>query len=430
MTKTHEPKTLIEKEEAKDEVVLSVNSVSKKFCRSLKRSLFYGVRDITSELLGQQRQSQGLRPDEFWALRDVSFDLRRGDALGLVGANGAGKSTLLKIISGLIKPDTGFVEGKGRLAPLIALGAGFNPVLTGRENIYANMSILGLSKREIDERLDAVIEFAEIGNAIDAPVKSYSSGMAARLGFASAIFTEPDILLIDEVLAVGDMKFREKCHQRLHDLRLRGTSFILVSHSNHEISNVCESGLYLSQGELVASGSMFSVLEQYIEELFPTDKNTITQGTFKQQKTRAESKGLDIISLSFKDKNGQTIVSPTTGEEVEFCVNCKVHRQINEINLYIVINSETGNGCRLNINTFHDNCELPGVAPGEAEIKLQLPFLALISGFYKMDIYVKEGSLYTLDLVESFKFKVNGEFDVNQNLFYQPRSWNITAKKA
>ncbi|MEC4888413.1 MAG: ATP-binding cassette domain-containing protein, partial [Scytonema sp. PMC 1070.18] len=149
--------------QTESEVILSANRVSKKFCRDLKRSLLYGVQDIASEVLGFGDKRDKLRPNEFWALNNVSFELRKGEALGLVGKNGSGKSTLMRVIAGLIKPDTGFVEVSGRVAPLIALGAGFNPILTGRENIYANMSILGLSKKEIDERFDEVVEFAEIG---------------------------------------------------------------------------------------------------------------------------------------------------------------------------------------------------------------------------------------------------------------------------
>ncbi|MEC4816626.1 MAG: ABC transporter ATP-binding protein, partial [Scytonema sp. PMC 1069.18] len=220
-------------QDSESDIVLSVHGVSKKFCRNLKRSLLYGVRDITSELLGLREKNDELRPKEFWALKDISFQLRRGEALALVGKNGSGKTTLLRIIAGLIKPDTGFVEINGRVAPLIALGAGFNPVLTGRENIYANMAILGLSNKEIDKRFDEVVEFAEIEDAIDAPVQSYSSGMAARLGFSCAIHTEPEILLIDEVLAVGDVKFRLKCSRKLSQLQNYGTSFILVSHNSY-----------------------------------------------------------------------------------------------------------------------------------------------------------------------------------------------------
>jgi lipopolysaccharide transport system ATP-binding protein len=240
--------------QSKDDIILSVDRVSKRFCRDLKKSLLYGLQDITTDLVGMRQESEHLRPKEFWALDDVSFQLRRGDALGLVGKNGSGKSTLLRIIAGLIKPDRGSVRIKGRVAPLIALGAGFNPILSGRENIYTNMSILGLSKAEIEERFDDVVAFAEIGDALDSPVQSYSSGMAARLGFASAIHTFPDILLIDEVLAVGDAKFRTKCYQHLAKLREQGTSFILVSHNALSIMAICDTAIYLSKSKLKLSG--------------------------------------------------------------------------------------------------------------------------------------------------------------------------------
>lgn len=198
----------IENAVPKNDVVLSLNGVSKKFCRDFKRSLLYGMQDISQEVLAiRNDKNNNLRRQEFWALQDVSFDLHRGDALGLIGKNGSGKSTLLRIIAGLIKPDVGSVEVYGRVAPLIALGAGFNPVLTGRENIYANMSILGLKRTEIDERFEEVVEFAELANAIDSPVRSYSSGMAARLGFSCAVHTSSEILLIDEVLSVGDIRY-------------------------------------------------------------------------------------------------------------------------------------------------------------------------------------------------------------------------------
>jgi lipopolysaccharide transport system ATP-binding protein len=231
-----------------DNIVLSVTGVSKKFCRSLKRSLLYGVKDVAAEMTGLRSRQDALRKDEFWALENVSFQVRQGEALGLIGKNGSGKSTLLRMIAGLIKADTGSIEIKGRVAPLIALGAGFSPILTGRENIYANMSILGLSKKEIKERFDDVVAFAEVGEAIDAPVQTYSSGMAARLGFASAIFTEPDILLIDEVLAVGDAKFQAKCSTKLAELSDKGTTFILVSHNSMVINAVCSSAIYLARG--------------------------------------------------------------------------------------------------------------------------------------------------------------------------------------
>ncbi|MEI8078291.1 MAG: ATP-binding cassette domain-containing protein, partial [bacterium] len=157
------------------DVLVSVDQVSKKFCRSLKKSLWYGVRDVASEILGGNQRERELRTGEFWAVKDVSFELKRGECLGLIGRNGAGKTTLLRMLNGLIKPDHGRITMRGRIGALIALGAGFNPVLTGRENIYVNGSVLGLAKREIDEKIGEIIDFAEIGEFIDTPVQNYSS---------------------------------------------------------------------------------------------------------------------------------------------------------------------------------------------------------------------------------------------------------------
>src|SRR5206468_4283587 len=196
-------------------VLVHVEHVSRRFCRNLRRSLWYGIQDIARDLNPFGRNSSGgsssLRKDEFWAVNDVSFELRRGECLGLIGRNGAGKTTLLKMLNGLIKPDCGCIEIRGRVGALIALGAGFNPILTGRENIYVNGAVLGLTKREIDEKIEEIIDFAEIREFIDSPVQSYSSGMQVRLGFAMASSLNPDILLLDEVLAVGDMGFQAKC---------------------------------------------------------------------------------------------------------------------------------------------------------------------------------------------------------------------------
>src|SRR5438093_5338502 len=221
-----------------DDVLVKVELVRKKFCRDLRKSLWYGVQDICSEfnpfvrktdLDGRASSAECLRDGEFWAVDDTSFEVRRGECLGLIGHNGAGKTTLLKMLSGLIKPDGGRIEMRGKVGALIALGAGFNPILTGRENIYVNATILGLKKREIDEKLEEIINFADIGHFIDTPVQSYSSGMQVRLGFAIAAAIEPEVLLLDEVLAVGDMSFRTKCYNRIGRLQ-KNAATILVTH--------------------------------------------------------------------------------------------------------------------------------------------------------------------------------------------------------
>ncbi len=221
-----------------DDVLIDVEDVSKVFCRSLKRSIWYGVRDIVSEVLGRRHDRSELRENEFWANRNVSFTVHRGECLGLIGRNGAGKTTLLKMLNGLIKPDRGRITMRGRIGALIALGAGFNPILTGRENIYINGSVLGLSKREIDHKVDEIIDFAEVIDSIDAPVRTYSSGMTVRLGFAIATALDPDVVLLDEVLAVGDVRFRSKCYHRIGKI-LKQAAVIYVAHDMNQIARIC-----------------------------------------------------------------------------------------------------------------------------------------------------------------------------------------------
>jgi lipopolysaccharide transport system ATP-binding protein len=253
------------------EVMVRADEVSKKFCRSLKRSLWYGVQDMVGEAnpfgngRGGPASARQLRYDEFWAVERASFELRRGECLGLVGRNGAGKTTLLKILNGLIRPDAGRVEIRGRMGALIALGAGFNPILTGRENVYINWSVLGLSKSEIDGKIDEIVDFAELEDFIDTPVQNYSSGMQVRLGFAVATSLEPDVLLLDEVLAVGDAAFRTKCFQRIGKI-LDRAAVIFVSHDAVQVSRVCDTCLYLKSGKQVSIGPTNDVLEQYIRD--------------------------------------------------------------------------------------------------------------------------------------------------------------------
>jgi lipopolysaccharide transport system ATP-binding protein len=422
MTNLIEKEIPIQPQEA--EVLVSVENVSKKFCRDLKQSLLYGVKDIAVELVGGNRKSDTLRKKEFWSLKDVSFQLRRGEALGLVGSNGAGKSTLLRIISGLIKPDTGTVKVKGRLAPLIALGAGFNPILTGRENIYANMSILGLSTKEIDERFQEVVDFAEIGDAIDAPVQSYSSGMAARLGFACAVHIEPDILLIDEVLAVGDVKFKMKCHRKLAKLREKGTAFILVSHNAHSVLNVCENAIYLSKGQLILSDKTEIVIRKYEEDLCLAGVDSALGRMFLPEKPESKSTGLDIVSLFFRDVQGNTLPMLFSGEPAYLCVECKAYKKFEEVNLGLLITALSGElGLVLYLTCASDNEELT-VNAGNSEIQMYMPYCSLIPGVYSARVYIRQG-VESLDIVESFRFTVKANKTVSRCLFYQPREWKV-----
>jgi lipopolysaccharide transport system ATP-binding protein len=247
-----------------DDVLIRVEGVGKRFCRNLKKSLFYGVQDIASDLRGADRSSADLREGEFWANHEVSFELRRGECLGLIGHNGAGKTTLLKMLNGLIKPDQGRIEVRGRVGALIALGAGFNPILTGRENVYIAGSVLGLSKREIKQKYDEIVDFADLEDFMETPVQNYSSGMQVRLGFAVASSMDPDVLLVDEVLAVGDAAFRSKCFSRIGEL-VKRSAVIFVSHNITHVGNICSRALLLDHGKTVMDAGVEDVVRAYSE---------------------------------------------------------------------------------------------------------------------------------------------------------------------
>jgi len=203
--------------------------------------------------------------EPFYALRDVTFSIARGETVGIIGRNGSGKSTILKLIAGVMAPTEGEVWAAGRVSPLIELGAGFHPDLTGRENIDLNASILGMSGKEIRDRFDEVVSFAELWDFVDTPVKRYSSGMYMRLGFSVAIHSDPEILLVDEVLSVGDAAFQEKCLDKMHEFQERGTTIVVVSHSMDLVRDFCQRVLLLEGGRLVGDGSPREMTERYLE---------------------------------------------------------------------------------------------------------------------------------------------------------------------
>lgn len=257
-----------------NEVLVKVEGLSKKFCKDLRTSLWYGVKDLVSGISGNKNE-RTLRPKEFWAVKEVSFELRRGECLGLIGHNGAGKSTLLKILNGLINPDAGIVTIKGRVGALIELGAGFNPLLSGRENIYNNGAVLGLSRNEIDQKLQAIIDFSELEEFMDMPVQHYSSGMKVRLGFAVAAQMEPDVLIIDEVLAVGDLGFMLKCFKTIDEL-LPSTAVIFVSHSMPMVSRICTQIILLDHGRVQFNGSeVGKAIDMYYSRFANNESNAV-----------------------------------------------------------------------------------------------------------------------------------------------------------
>lgn len=246
------------------EVVLSMEHVSKKFRHG---EIYNSLRDLIPAMvgkIGRRRPTGVLRDKEFWALDDVSFEVRRGEAFGIIGSNGAGKSTILKLLSGIMKPTRGTLAVRGRLSALIEVGAGFHLDLTGRENIYLNGTILGMTREEIRRKLDDIVDFAGMGEFIDTPVKRYSSGMYARLGFSVAAHVEPDLLIVDEVLSVGDYLFQQKCIARMTSILKGGTTVLFVSHNLHAVSELCQRSMLLEKGKLLACGPTDDVIRQYV----------------------------------------------------------------------------------------------------------------------------------------------------------------------
>jgi len=354
--------------------LIKVEGVSKKYCRSLKRSLWYGMKDLGREVLGKRHGGNGeLRKDEFWSVKDVSFELKRGECLGLIGPNGAGKSTLLKILNGLIRPDAGQIIIRGRVSALIELGAGFNPILTGRENIFINASVLGMSTKETEKRLDDIVEFAEIREFIDTPVQNYSSGMKVRLGFAVASKLDPDILLIDEVLAVGDVGFRMKCFQHLLNLKNKGTSIIFVTHGMNDLSRVAQRSIVLDKGHAIYDGNVNIAVGRY-QNLLHSKQISVVEGINTAY----------IDSVLITGESGESKSEFNTGETifVEIILKCK--DIVKKPRLIVAIESpcmgELGS-----VSTPHNEFTFE-LNPPETRIRLHLPNIRLLVGGYSLTV--------------------------------------------
>lgn len=315
-----------------DEILLKCDEIGKKFSKNLKSSLKYAISDIAKDTLGKvlpkKENSYSLRKDEFWALKSISFELRRGECLGLLGANGAGKSTLLRILSGIIKQDKGSSSINGSIGGIIALGAGFNPILSGRENLSVYAAIKGISQNTLKAKEQEIIEFSEIGEFIDAPFRTYSSGMQVRLAFsAAAILEVPDILLIDEVLAVGDISFIGKCYDYIEKIK-KNSAIILVSHNSYNIRRFCNRCIIVDKGTIIKdtrniADSLFLYESKFIPKktesgnLLFKYNNEVAKEIFIKESDDAKiinihfepCKKTKFIELSLHDESKEPIVS-------------------------------------------------------------------------------------------------------------------------
>lgn len=362
--------------------------------------------------------------EELWAVRNVNFIVDQGEALGLIGPNGSGKSTILKLISRILEPTQGDIRVNGRLSALLELGAGFHPDLTGRENIYLNGSMLGLSCSEMDAHYDDIVEFSELDRFIDMPVKHYSSGMAMRLGFAVAIHVEPDVLLTDEVLAVGDESFQMKCLDRIYELRSQDVSIVFVSHSLEDVRELCDRTLWLDNGELQHLGPTEQVIDLYRDSVTAKEEERLSAEHGEGAGERWGSGEVEIIDVRFRDASGIERHVFHTGEPMTACIRYRAHERIEKPVFGIAIHRSDG----LHVNG--PNTKLAGYpidhVEGEGEIHYAIESLPLLAGTYQFSAtcydsacahpYDHHHRMYT--------FRVQrGEIKEEFGMFYIPSRW-------
>jgi lipopolysaccharide transport system ATP-binding protein len=350
--------------------------VSKKFILHRERSRSF--QDLALNLIRRDNDSRKV----FWALRDVSFAVEQGETVGLIGPNGAGKSTALKLISRIIEPTSGRIEVNGRVGALLELGAGFHPDLTGRENIFLNGSILGLSRAQIRRKLDAIIDFAELEYFIDVPVKHYSSGMYVRLGFSVAVNTDPEILLVDEVLAVGDAAFQRKCLDRINDLRRRGVTILFVSHSAETVRAICPRVLWLDNGRLVSDGTAESVVTRYLTHTWATDADRL--GPAGEGDRRWGCGRVQIVGVRLLNGDGQEKQLFHVGESLMVEMHYQAENRVERPVFGLAIHR--GDGTHVTgPNTRFAGCDIPYVE-GAGTIRYTIPSLPLLEGTYIISV--------------------------------------------
>ncbi|MDH5672631.1 MAG: ABC transporter ATP-binding protein [Myxococcales bacterium] len=363
------------------EPLASVEHLSRKFCRSFKRSVLYTGIDLARNAVGLASHD-GLRAQEYLGLDDVSLELRAGECLGLIGENGAGKSTLLKILAGIIEPSRGTATVRGRVGSLIEVGAGFHPDLTGRDNIYLNGAILGLSTREVRERFDSIVDFAAIGDHIDSPVRFYSSGMHVRLGFAIAAHVQPAILLIDEVLAVGDLAFSMKCLAFLRNYLRGGGAAILVSHDLVAIHAHCGRVVHLARGRIVAEGRAAEVIEGYRRSLATPDHAL---------KNEIEHPDFTIGELAFRHHNAESTQGLKPGHPLTVTANYEAKAPFEDLVFNLALHEASGNQvCAFRTDASFGERTV-AVTPGAGALSLHIEQLNLQPGLYRFSLRVWSG---------------------------------------
>ncbi len=374
--------------------VISVKNVSKKFCRHLRRSMAYGIIDLSKNLLGLKPDTTTLRASEFWALDQISFELKNGDRLGIIGTNGSGKTTLLRLLTGIFPPDKGEIQVKGRVGALVAVGAGFHPHMTGRENIFLNGTLLGMNKHEIQEKFEEIVEFSEIGDFLDAPVSTYSSGMRVRLGFAIAIHCEPDILLVDEVLSVGDLAFRNKSLRKMHEYRERANAVIFVSHQLEQVRALCNRVIILNKGTIAFNGNTHEGCAVYEEMIRETRFHELAHKAsqtldprIKKRLTSAEE--FELLDIGILDVHHQKATAIRMDDPLIMYWDFRVKKEIEEIYFNAGVWNESDVECLWVTSKDKTKVQFPLLKPGEYRIIITIQEHHLVPNIYMPSIFIR-----------------------------------------
>lgn len=388
------------------ETVIRVENLGKKYVLSHQQEVrsYKALRDVIADgakSLGRKLwKPDGTKVDdptheEFWALKDVSFEIKQGDRVGIIGRNGAGKSTLLKVLSRITEPTQGSIKIKGRVASLLEVGTGFHPELTGRENIFLNGAILGMGKEEIKRKFDEIVAFAEVEKFLDTPVKRYSSGMYVRLAFAVAAHLEPEILIVDEVLAVGDVQFQKKCLGKMEEVGKEGRTVIFVSHNMSAVESLCDRGILLQSGGLSLDGDPQEAIKTYLENAYTLSKEV----PIKQRKDRSGSGKLRVTGFRTLDNEGNEVFSLQSGKDYIFEVGYvnNIGKRLNDIVVSLDIMDDKNNRVLLFRTNFTNNNLTIDAHVGY--IICNVKNLPLANGLYLLSIFISHADAETLDYI-------------------------------
>ena len=394
-------------------LALKANNLSKKYRlgtigmtslrEDISRWLKRGKTDIAKNAPNKAgiEQSRMINDHEFWALHDLNFEIPQGEVVGLIGANGSGKSTLLKILSRITEPSVGEVKVRGKVASLLEVGTGFHPELTGRENVYVNGAILGMTRREVEKKFDEIVDFAGVADFIDTPIKRYSSGMTVRLGFAVAAHLDPDILIVDEVLAVGDLRFQNRCINQMQKIAQSGKTVIFVSHQMATVENLCKSSMLLDKGKITCSGLSGEVISEYRKTM-----NESLSVSLKERERDGNGK-CKLVSFRITNQDGEAVDSLISGKPATLTLSFEVQAAFTSA-LSLSLGISTANRHRiahLCMKTFGRKIE--PMKQNSFEVLLNLPKVELNQGKYYVTSFLDDESGDIIDwVVDAFELQI------------------------